>query len=169
MNATVYYISIYAFTWFLHFFLVGKYVAVGGICPNFALTAVIFLSLFRAEISGMVLSFVIGLTWDVYSLDIFGLRALVFTTINYLCSVLMRNIYCAKISTQCLIVFLASVSYSIIISFVLHYTNHNSMHFPFDVGILLGSAVTAVFSPAVFWVFNKIADAFYLNSNFGEQ
>lgn len=52
--------------------------------PNFVLMFVIYLALNKGVMKGQVTGFIYGLTWDVLSTDIFGVRALSFTIAGYL-------------------------------------------------------------------------------------
>ena len=67
-------------------FVVPKYMPfnIWVIYPNFILMFIIYTSLNKGIIKGQIIGFIYGLTWDILSTDIFGVRALSFTIAGYL-------------------------------------------------------------------------------------
>lgn len=67
-------------------FILPKYVPLNLwlLYPNFILMFVIYLALNKGVMKGQITGFIYGLTWDILSTDIFGVRALSFTIAGYL-------------------------------------------------------------------------------------
>lgn len=67
-------------------FVVPKYMPfdILIIYPNFILMFILYTALNKGIMEGQITGFVYGLTWDVLSTDIFGVRALSFTVVGYL-------------------------------------------------------------------------------------
>ena len=52
--------------------------------PNFILMFIVYVALNKGIMKGQTIGFIYGLTWDVLSTDIFGVRTLSFTIAGYL-------------------------------------------------------------------------------------
>jgi rod shape-determining protein MreD len=67
-------------------FVVPKYVPfnIWMVYPNFILMFIVYTALNKGIMKGQIIGFIYGLTWDILSTDIFGIRALSFTIAGYL-------------------------------------------------------------------------------------
>lgn len=67
-------------------FILPKYVPLNLwlLYPNFILMFVVYVALNKGVMKGQITGFIYGLTWDILSTDIFGVRALSFTIAGYL-------------------------------------------------------------------------------------
>ena len=67
-------------------FVIPKYMPfnIWMVYPNFILMFVIYTALNKGIMKGQTIGFLYGLTWDILSTDIFGIRALSFTIAGYL-------------------------------------------------------------------------------------
>ncbi|MBR3627915.1 MAG: rod shape-determining protein MreD [Elusimicrobia bacterium] len=67
-------------------FVIPKYMPfnIWVVYPNFILMFVIYTALNKGIMKGQTIGFIYGLTWDILSTDIFGIRALSFTIAGYL-------------------------------------------------------------------------------------
>jgi rod shape-determining protein MreD len=162
MKIFIYYFFIYVSVCLLQFF-VGKYINIEGIFPNFVLIAVVFLGLFRKGAASLIISFLFGLTWDVFSMDIFGIRAVIFTIIAYFSGILVNNFLRDKIPVQCAVIFFASFVYSISFNFIFYVLSlHENGYFYIYFSGFLKNALTTIVAPAVFWLLNKITNLLFL-------
>ncbi|MCR4663140.1 MAG: rod shape-determining protein MreD [Endomicrobiaceae bacterium] len=67
-------------------FVVPKYMPfnIWMVYPNFILMYIVYTALNKGIMKGQIIGFIYGLTWDILSTDIFGIRALSFTIAGYL-------------------------------------------------------------------------------------
>lgn len=67
-------------------FVIPKYMPfnIWVVYPNFILMFVVYTALNKGIMKGQTIGFIYGLTWDILSTDIFGIRALSFTIAGYL-------------------------------------------------------------------------------------
>ena len=67
-------------------FVIPKYMPfnIWSIYPNFILMFIVYVALNKGIMKGQTIGFIYGLTWDVLSTDIFGVRTLSFTIAGYL-------------------------------------------------------------------------------------
>ncbi|MCX5778594.1 MAG: rod shape-determining protein MreD [Elusimicrobia bacterium] len=89
-----------------------KYFALYGLAPNIPLIALIYISLRQGALSGQLLGFAWGITWDVLSGDLFGSHALLFTGIGFLIGKLSHKMDESKVITQMVLTGIASVVFS---------------------------------------------------------
>ncbi|GHT61555.1 hypothetical protein AGMMS49531_08690 [Endomicrobiia bacterium] len=154
MRKILYYIIISIVFCLLHFSF-GKHMNIYGIFPNFILILIVYLSLSKGTMDAQLMGFLFGLTWDIFSTDIFGTRAIMFAIIGHFLGRLNKKLDRDKIYTQFVIVFLASIVYWLGISFIIHASGNYSFSF----FTLSGAAiifVTALVAPAVFYVLNYV-------------
>jgi len=153
MKKLVYYILFYIFFSLVQF-IFGRYIGIFGVFPNFILLAVVYLGISKRTICAQLLGFLFGLSWDVFSTDIFGIRAVMFTVAGYLSGKIFKNFDVDKVFSQFVIVFFVNIVY---------WLGFGLIHF-----IVLGSggwislldcakiAVTILFAPVVFRFLNKV-------------
>ena len=67
-------------------FVIPKYMPfnIWMVYPNFILMFIVYTALNKGIMKGQTIGFIYGLTWDILSTDIFGIRALSFTIAGYL-------------------------------------------------------------------------------------
>jgi rod shape-determining protein MreD len=139
-------------------FFFGRYINVYGIFPNFILIFVVYLGLSKGIINAQLMGFLFGLTWDVFSTDIFGVRTVMFTVIGYLTGRFYGNFYEKKFFTQVVITFFSDAVYWLgfgLIYFI--FSDNRNCVFSFSIlSVFLKIVVTAVFSPLVFYILEKI-------------
>ena len=148
----LYYVFFYVFFCLLQFFF-GKYLNIDGIFPNFILIAVVYLGLTRGKLSAEVMGFLFGLTWDAFSTDVFGVRAIMFTFIGYFAGILSKKFDKNQVFTQMVVVFLSSVIYWIGFSLIYYVLPEGSGSYTPFVVSLYGSlkiGLTVIISPIVF-------------------
>lgn len=89
-------------------FIIGKF-APYGVYPNIILVVIVYLGLTRGPMAGQLLGFIFGLTWDMFSTDIFGARALMFTIVGYIAGRLSKDMHAYNAVAQIAVTFIASV------------------------------------------------------------
>lgn len=90
-----------------------EFLPIFGYAPDLILITIIYLSLHYGSLSGEIYGFVSGILVDVLDVSIFGLKALAFTIIGYLCGIFSKQLDELEIKTQVLLSF--SASYIVII------------------------------------------------------
>jgi rod shape-determining protein MreD len=128
-----------------------------GVYPNFILVAVVYIALSEEKIIAEIMGFLFGLTMDVFSTGILGLKTVIFTAIGYVFGRAFIYFDKNKIIVQFMVVFLANVVY--LISFGLIYflfsEGNNIDNFYSTIFLKCAEAViTAVSTPMVFYVLN---------------
>jgi rod shape-determining protein MreD len=157
MRKTIDYLLIYIVFCLLQFSF-GKYLNIYSVFPNFILILIVYLGLSKGSMDAQLLGFLFGLTWDVFSTDIFGIRAIMFTFIGYFIGILSKKFDRSRVFTQCAVVLFASVIYWIGFSFA-YYVIPESGNYTFAFFTLLGIAkiiVTVLIAPAVFYFLDII-------------
>ena len=152
MITLLYYAFFYVFFCLLQFFF-GKYLNIGGIFPNFILIAVVYLGLTRGKLSAEVMGFLFGLTWDAFSTDVFGVRAVMFTLIGYFAGILSKKFDKNQVFTQMVAVFLSSVIYWIGFSLIYYVLPEGAgSYMPFVVSLYgsLKIGLTVIAAPVIF-------------------
>jgi rod shape-determining protein MreD len=143
-------------------FFFGRYINVYGIFPNFILIFVVYFGLSKGIINAQLMGFLFGLTWDVFSTDIFGVRTVMFTVIGYFTGRFFRNFDRKKKFTQFVImVFAGAVYWSGFGLIYFIFSDNGNCAFSFSIlSIFSKIIVTAMFAPLVFYILEKI-DAIY--------
>jgi rod shape-determining protein MreD len=90
MKKFITYFLLYIIFCTLQFFF-GKYINICGIFPNLILILIVYLGLTKGFVSAELAGFLFGLTWDIFSTDIFGIRAVVFTIVGYLTGMMNKH------------------------------------------------------------------------------
>jgi len=153
MRKILYYVFFYILFCLLQFFF-GQYLNIDGIFPNFILIAVVYLALTRGQLSAQLMGFILGLTWDAFSTDVFGVRAVMFTVIGYLAGTLSRNFDKDQVFTQFIMVFFASIVYWIGFSLIYFIVPEGAGGYtPFVISTYgsLKIALTVAVAPLVFF------------------
>jgi rod shape-determining protein MreD len=92
-------------------FFLGAYLSIYKVFPNFVLIAVVYLGVFEGRLEGCIAGFVLGLCWDAFSADIFGMRMLILTVIGFLAGIFSRNLDGEQVYTQFFITFVSCFVY----------------------------------------------------------
>jgi rod shape-determining protein MreD len=139
-------------------FFFGRNINICGIFPNFILIFVVYIGLSKGVINAQLMGFLLGLTWDVFSTDIFGIRTVMFTVIGYLAGRFCRNFNREKIFTQLVIMFFTGIIYWAGFSLIYFiFSDNGNCIFSFSVfSVSSKIVVTAVFSPLVFYILEKM-------------
>lgn len=156
MRRAIYYILFYAFFCLIQFFF-GQYLNIYGVFPNCILIAIVYLGLSRGQLSGEVMGFFLGLTWDAFSTDVFGVRAIMFTIIGYFAGMMNKNFDKDQIFTQIVVVFFANIIYWVGFSLMYYIIPEGSgsyRPFVFTLQGTLKIALTVAISPIVFFILN---------------
>ncbi|MDR2811988.1 MAG: rod shape-determining protein MreD [Endomicrobium sp.] len=117
MKKFITYFLIYIIFCPLQFFF-GKYINIYGVFPNFILILIVYLGLTKGVVSAEIAGFLFGLTWDVFSTDIFGMRTVIFTIIGYLTGIMNRHFDKDSPLTKIVIVLSANLIYWFGFSFI---------------------------------------------------
>lgn len=159
MKTIIYYIFFYALFCLLQFFF-GQYINIYGVFPNCILIAVVYLGLSKGKLSGEIMGFFLGLTWDAFSTDVFGVRAVMFTMIGYFAGMMNKNFDKDQVFTQIIVVFFANMIYWIGFSLIYYIIPEGSGSYkPFVITVQgsLKIALTVIAAPAVFFILNALA------------
>lgn len=158
MIKTFSYILFYIFFCLIQFFF-GQYLNIDGIFPNFILIAIIYLGLSRGRMSAQCMGFLFGLTWDVFSTDVFGVRTIMFTIIGHMAGGLSKSFDKDQIPTQIVIVLVGNIIYWLGFSLIyLIIPEDFAVYKPFAISLhsTLKVAFTVLIAPVVFFVLNTI-------------
>jgi rod shape-determining protein MreD len=79
---------------------------------------VVCIGFIKGSFNAQIVGFLFGLTWDVFSTDIFATRAMLFTILGYLSGKLNKKFNVNNIFFQCVIVFLTKVVYDLGLYFI---------------------------------------------------
>jgi rod shape-determining protein MreD len=107
-----------------------------------------------AEIAG----FLFGLTWDVFSTDIFGMRAVIFTIVGYVVGMMNKHFDKDRLLAKIVIVLLASLVYWFGFSFA--YSILPISESSFSSFITAQAAfkilITVVIAPVMFFILDRL-------------
>jgi rod shape-determining protein MreD len=140
-------------------FFFGQYINVYGIFPNFILIAVVYLGLSKGKLSGETMGFFLGLTWDAFSTDVFGVRAIMFAIIGYFAGMMNKSFDKDQIFTQIVVVFLASIIYWAGFSLMYYIIPEGSGGYtPFVITAQTSVklAATVIVAPIIFYILNTM-------------
>jgi len=140
-------------------FIIPKYVPLNLwlLYPNFILMFVIYLALNKGVMKGQITGFFYGLTWDILSTDIFGVRALSFTIAGYLAGNFNRKFNKNQPLTQIIVMgiglivtyFVLNVVYIIMpLSDTIYIPTFELSHL-----VILNILVNLILTPVIFKIF----------------
>lgn len=152
MKKASFYTTIFVLGLFLQF-TIAQYMSIRGAAPNVALIMLLIVALLRGAMAGQMLGFFWGLTWDVYSIDLFGCHAFVFTAIGFLAGKLSRKWDESKPSSQIVLVFIASILYWLLIFFCYRIFNPEVYTLKLNYIIVIQPFYNALIAPVVFKIF----------------
>jgi rod shape-determining protein MreD len=107
-----------------------------------------------AEMSG----FLFGLTWDVFSTDIFGMRAVIFTIVGYLTGMMNKHFDKDNPFAKIVIVLLANLVYCFSFSFIywiLSTSESSSLSF-ITAQAAFKILITALITPVIFFILDRL-------------
>ena len=157
MKRIIYYLLLYVFFSMIQF-IFSKYLNFFGIFPNFILIVIVYLGVSKKIIDAQLMGFLFGLTWDVFSTDIFGIRALMFTVIGYLVSKFFGDFDTNRIPVQFVVVFFANVVYWFgfsLIRFII-FGNEVYMASFIDISCYIKIIATVLITPVMFYILGVV-------------
>ncbi|MGI6681212.1 MAG: rod shape-determining protein MreD [Bdellovibrionota bacterium] len=121
--------------------------------PNIILIFVIFLSFNETNIFGLVLSFFLGLLLDISTSTLLGPWSASFVIIYTMFAILSGRIFIDTTISLIIITAISSIICDIVYTVLIFTFLANTNNFSFD--ILIGSIVTAIFSPFIVYILRK--------------
>ena len=158
MKRILFYIFLYIGLCILQFSF-GQFLSVGGVFPNFILIAIVFVALFDGQTPAELLGFALGLTWDAFSTDVFGVRAVLFASLGYFLGMLRNSFERDQLFAQFSVVLFSCVvfwaGFSVIITILPEGTSGAA---PFEITLtgVLKVVVTVILTPIVFAILKKM-------------
>jgi rod shape-determining protein MreD len=157
MKKFIIYFLLYLIFCILQFFF-GKYLNICGVFPNLILILVVYLGLTSGIVSAEIAGFLFGLTWDVFSTDIFGMRAVIFTVVGYLTGMTNKNFDKDRPLAQIVVVLSANLVYWFGFSFIywiLPAGKNGSSSFT-TVQVAFKIFATVLIAPVIFFVLDRL-------------
>jgi rod shape-determining protein MreD len=114
------------------------------------------MGLLKGSLNAQLIGFLFGLTWDIFSTDIFATRALLFTILGYCSGKLRKNFDEDSIIFQCIVVFVASLVYNLGVYFVNYIIIQDVLGFSLYIILVKNISkilINVVVTPCVFYVF----------------
>jgi rod shape-determining protein MreD len=157
MEKIIIYSLFYIIFCMLQFFF-GKYLNICGVFPNLILILVVYLGLTRGIVSAEITGFLFGLTWDVFSTDIFGIRAVIFTIIAYLTGMMNKDFDKDSPIAQVVIVLSANLVYWLGFCFIYWVlpTGENGSSSFITVQVAFKIFATVLIAPVIFFVLDRL-------------
>ena len=152
MKKSIFYAIVFVTGLFLQF-TAAQYVSIRGVAPNAVLLMLIFLALLRGAEAGMMMGFLWGLSWDMYSVDLFGCHAFAFTCIGFVIGMLSRKWDEEKIISQMVLTLLTTIIYWFLIYFCYKIFNPEVFTFKLNYIVVLQPFYNMLLAPVVFWIF----------------
>jgi rod shape-determining protein MreD len=139
-------------------FFFGKYFNVFGFFPNFILILIVYLGLTRGVVHAEIIGFLFGITWDIFSTDVFGIRAVMFTTVGYLAGIINKDFDKDSLFAQFVIMLLANMVYWFGFSVIYWILPQGEIsHSAFiTLQSLFKILSTALFAPIVFFILDHL-------------
>jgi|SRR3989339_101440 len=133
-------------------FGLNRFISVAGFAPNIILIAVVCIGLLRGTLSGMMYGFILGLAWDVMTVDLFGSYSLLLTIIGYISGCLSNTWDETKTIPQVALV----LGMSLVFIFGQELIRQSLSYDPFKIRIalinIIGVLYTMLVAPVVFAV-----------------
>lgn len=149
----VYYIILIIFQ-----FVLSKYISFGGIYPNFILMFIVYKALNKGPLKGELLGFLYGLTWDILSTDVFGIRALTFTISGFLAGKFNKKLNKNQPVTQVLVMSICLIVSQCGISLIYIIMPNQISEASFELTHLVWLAIlyNLLLTPLIFKIFYEI-------------
>ena len=148
-------------------FVVPKYMPfnIWMIYPNFILMFVVYTALNKGIMKGQLAGFFYGLTWDVLSNDIFGVKTLSFTIAGYLAGSFNKKLNKNQPLTQIIVMFVGIIITKLIVNIVYVIMPVSEMvavqNFELSFWSLFNIFINIVLVPVIFKVFLFVDKIFY--------
>jgi rod shape-determining protein MreD len=158
MRKIVFYILLYNVFCLIQFSF-SKYINIYTIYPNFLLIFVTYIGFLKGSTDAQLMGFLLGLTWDVFSIDVFGSRTILFTIVGHFVGVFNKDFDKDKIFTQLIVMSFVYIVYWLGFNFI-HYIVHDSSNnytFAF-INIccdIVRFIITVFISPVVFYILDR--------------
>lgn len=140
-------------------FVIPKYMPfdIWIIYPNFILMFILYTALNKGIMEGQITGFIYGLTWDVLSTDIFGVRALSFTIVGYLFGFFNKKLNKKQPITQISLIAVGLVITQLVmyIVYMITYSTDDIFvqKFELSFSILANVFVNLLLTPIIFKIF----------------
>ncbi|MDD5021084.1 MAG: rod shape-determining protein MreD [Endomicrobiaceae bacterium] len=133
-------------------FVLPKYLVCNEIYPNFILIYVVYVALNKGAMKGQLTGFLYGLSWDILSTDIFGVRTLTLTLAGYIAGKFNRNLNKEQIVIQVIIMFICLIitHLSLVLLYLLIPDNFAKKSIELNSNFLLYCLVNIVITPIIF-------------------
>jgi rod shape-determining protein MreD len=145
---------VYIFFCLIQFFF-SKYINICGIFPNFILIAIVYFALSKNIVNAQLISFLFGLTWDVLSTDIFGIRIIAFVILGYFVNIFGKNFDKNKTFAQIVIIFFSNIIYSLIFSLFYYILYDNNRNCKVTLLGIIRIIFTSLIAPLVFCILDN--------------
>ncbi|MDR2676669.1 MAG: rod shape-determining protein MreD [Endomicrobium sp.] len=138
-------------------FFFSKYISIYKISPNFVLVAIIYIGLSRGIIYAEIMGFLLGLTWDAFSSEVFGMKAMMFTIVGYFSGKIHKKFDHRKIFTQFVVISCASIIYCLGTNLFYFILMNNFNHVFFLTRLDLVNILATVFvAPPLFYILDRV-------------
>ncbi len=140
-------------------FVIPKYMPfdIWALYPNFILMFVVYTALNKGIMKGQISGFIYGLTWDVLSTDIFGIRALSFTIAGYLAGSFNKKLNKNQPLTQIIVMSIGLIVTHLIlnITYIIMPASETVFIQSFELSylVIFNMLVNLILTPVVFKVF----------------
>ncbi len=140
-------------------FVIPKYMPfnIWMVYPNFILMFVVYTALNKGIMKGQISGFIYGLTWDVLSTDIFGIRALSFTIAGYLAGSFNKKLNKNQPLTQIIVMSIGLIVTHLIlnITYIIMPASETVFIQSFELSylVIFNMLVNLILTPVVFKVF----------------
>ncbi|MCB4792657.1 MAG: rod shape-determining protein MreD [Elusimicrobia bacterium] len=139
-------------------FSFSQYISINGLAPNFILIFIVFLSLMRGSITGQAYGFLWGLSWDVFSVRLFGCHAFIFTCLGYFLGLLSKKWDENKLSTQVFLTLVCSIFYWLALILLYQFFGDGKLQVNYI--MILQPLINMLLAPPVFRVCSLLVDYF---------
>lgn len=140
-------------------FVIPKYMSFNlwSLYPNFILMFVAYTALNKGIMRGQITGFVYGLTWDVLSTDIFGVRTLSFTIAGYLAGSFNKKLNKNQPLTQIIVMSIGLVITQLIlnITYIIMPASETIFiqNFELSYSVIFNILINLILTPVVFKMF----------------
>lgn len=140
-------------------FVIPKYMPFNlwSLYPNFILMFVAYTALNKGIMRGQITGFVYGLTWDVLSTDIFGVRTLSFTIAGYLAGSFNKKLNKNQPLTQIIVMSIGLVITQLIlnITYIIMPASETIFiqNFELSYSVIFNILINLILTPVVFKMF----------------
>ena len=133
--------------------MISMYFPLYGMVPDLMLVSVVYFSLRKGTVFGEAYGFFSGILLDVFSLQVFGARAVIFTVIGYLVGRYSHKLDETKVRVQVIICFMSMLFYLLVFNLIcaVFLPRSNVFHI---YALLTEVIYTSVFVPLVFGLLN---------------